>query len=418
MHVIVVGAGIIGVCTAYYLRQHGFEVTVVERRSDVAQETSFGNAGLIAPGYVTPWAAPGMPRKILSYLLKAEAPVLFRPSLSPALWRWIRRWLDECTLERYRINKSRMQRVAFYSRIQLHDLRSRLDIQYEQMQGYLQLFRSQADIDMAAPARALLAENGVAFRELSADQCWHLEPAMSTITPLAGGLLLPEDESGNCPLFARQLKQIAEAQGVKFRFGANVRGLLIEGGAVCGVAIDAERLISDAVVIAAASDSIELLDPVGIRIPLYPVKGYSATVQLNPDAGGPARALMDEAYKTAITRFGNRIRIAGTAELGDRRLVLREAALRTLMKVAGDWFPGAARYSEANYWVGARPMLPDGPPLLGTTTIHRLYLNLGHGSTGWAMSCGSGKVVADLIAGRTPEISLEGLTLARYSSSA
>ena len=153
MHVIVVGAGIIGVCTAYYLRQHGFEVTVVERRSDVAQETSFGNAGLIAPGYVTPWAAPGMPRKILSYLLKAEAPVLFRPSLSPALWRWIRRWLDECTLERYRINKSRMQRVAFYSRIQLHDLRTRLDIQYEQMQGYLQLFRSQADIDMAAPAR-------------------------------------------------------------------------------------------------------------------------------------------------------------------------------------------------------------------------------------------------------------------------
>ncbi|MFT4102764.1 MAG: D-amino acid dehydrogenase [Burkholderiaceae bacterium] len=418
MRIQVVGAGIIGVCTAYYLRQDGHEVTVFDRRGDVAQETSFGNAGVIAPGYVTPWAAPGMPRKVLSYLFKAEAPVLFRPTPSPALWRWIRRWLDECTLERYRVNKSRMQRIAFYSRAQLHALREALDIRYEQSQGYLQLFRKPIDVELAAPARALLEEQGIPFQTLDAAQCRALEPALSPATALAGGLHLPGDEAGNCPLFAQQLRRICERQGVRFRFHRPVRRIAVEGGRACGVVTDDGLQAADAVVVAAATDSAALLTPLGLKLPLYPVKGYSATVALLPDGQGPGRALMDEAYKTAITPFGARLRIAGTAELGDTSLRLRQAALRTLIKVASDWLPGAAQYSQASYWVGARPMLPDGPPLLGPSGVDRLFLNVGHGSTGWAMSCGSGKVVADVVAGREPGISLDGLTIDRYAGPA
>jgi len=414
LHVIVVGAGIVGVCSAYYLRQRGFEVTVLERRSGVAQEASFGNAGVIAPGYVTPWASPGMPRKVLSYLFSAEAPVKFRPSADPAMWRWLARWLRECRTPRYRINKARMQRVAFFSRGELHALRERLGIDYEQAQGYLQLLRSERDLAMVAPARALLDESGVPYRMLSAQECRELEPGLSGETALAGGLYLPEDESGNCPMFAQALRRVAEDEGVRFRFNQSVRRIGLAGGRVAAVQIGDTAIACDAVLVAAATGSPPLLAHCGIPIPMYPVKGYSATVTLEPSAIGPRRALMDEAYKTAITPFANRMRIAGTAEIGDRALNLRESALRTLLKVARDWFPGAARYSEAQFWVGARPMLPDGPPLLGATPIEGLYLNLGHGSTGWAMACGCARVLADVIAGEPSPIDLDGLTLDRY----
>jgi len=414
LHVIVVGAGIIGVCSAYYLRQRGFEVTVIERRSGVAQEASFGNAGIIAPGYVTPWASPGMPRKVLSYMFSSESPVLFRPNANPAMWRWLARWLRECRLQRYRVNKSRMQRVAFYSRAQLHELRNRLGIQYEQAQGYLQLLRSARDVELLAPARAMLDESGVAYRMLEAAEVHEMEPGLSTTTPLAGGLLLPDDESGNCTIFAQAVRRAAEDDGVRFRFNVDVQRILRDGDRITGVLAGARTIPADAVLIAAATGSPALLAPLGIRIPMYPIKGYSATVALSDGAIGPQRALMDEAYKTAITPFANRIRIAGTAEIGDRGLVLREAALRTLIKVATDWFPGAGRFSGAKFWVGARPMLPDGAPLLGPSPLKGLFLNVGHGSTGWAMACGSARVLADVISGTTPEIDLDGLTLDRY----
>lgn len=415
MRVIVIGAGIIGVCTAYYLRRAGMDVTVLERHSSVAQETSFGNAGMIAPGYVTPWAAPGMPRKIFAALFQSESPVVFRPRWSTAQWRWIRRWLKECDLERYRRNKSRMQRVAFYSRAQLHALRDEHQLDYEQTQGYLQLLRTEKDIALTAPARELLAENKVPHKLLSAEECRRVEPALHEGTPLAGGLHLPGDEAGNCPLFARQLKVVCEESGVVFRFGGAVRALEVAAGVLRAVQLEGgERLEADAVVVAGGVGSVALLDPLGIRVPIYPVKGYSATVHMLAPECGPRSALMDESYKVAMTRLGRRLRIAGTAELGDGALKLRESALGTLLKVARDWFPNAARYADASFWVGARPMVPDGPPLLGQTPVRGLYLNVGHGSTGWAMACGSGRIVADVVAGRTPEIDLEGLTLARY----
>lgn len=426
MHVIVIGAGAIGVCSAWYLRQAGFEVTVLEQRAAPAQEASFGNAGVIAPGYVTPWAAPGMPGKVLRTLFAREAPVLFRPSLDPAMWRWISRWLRECNLERYRTNKLRMQRLAFYSRDCLHRLRSELEIDYEQSQGYLQLFRTARDLDMAAPAISLLRENNVPHRLLTPDACRRVEPGLAVDTALAGGLHLPEDESGNCPMFIRRLHQHAEAAGVRFRFDTTVRRLRTgkNGALTIELAPETkggmpETLTTQQVVLASGANSATLLRPLGLRVPLYPVKGYSVTAMVRDELQAPLGALMDESYKVAITRMGNRVRIAGTAELGSRKLTLRPAALHTLIKVARDWFPVAGNYQKATLWAGARPMLPDGPPLIGATAVPGLFLNLGHGSTGWAMACGSGQIAADTIAasqgtGTGPGIDMDGLTPARY----
>ncbi|HEV7619439.1 MAG TPA: D-amino acid dehydrogenase [Burkholderiaceae bacterium] len=413
MQVAVIGGGVIGVCTAYFLAAAGHEVVVIERYGNVAQETSFGNAGIIAPGYSTPWAAPGMPKKILSYLFKREAPVLFKPSMDPALWRWIRLWLTECELERYRVNKARMQRVAFYSRDIMQKLREHYELDYEQTKGVLQLFRSGREFQMAQPAIELLAANDIPHRLVDADAARLIEPALAMHTPLAAGLYLPQDEAGNCPLFTRQLKAIAQSMGVEFHFNSTVTAISSEGKRV-SMRIDERTFSADAVVIAAGVDSTQLLEPLGIRIPLYPVKGYSATAFVKNFDQAPLAALMDESYKVAITRMGSRIRVAGTAELGSRTLDLRAAALRTLVKVGEDWFPDAANYSTATFWCGARPMLPDGPPLLGATPVRNVFINLGHGSTGWAMAAGSGKLVSDLVSGDTPDIDMDGLTLSRY----
>jgi D-amino-acid dehydrogenase len=417
--VAVVGAGIVGCCTAWYLREHGFEVEVIERRDGVARETSWGNAGVIAPGYVTPWAAPGMPRKVLSYLFAAEAPVLFRPVASPALVRWIARWLRECDLARYRVNKSRMQRLAFHSRDALHALRATLGIDDGRVQGYLQLLRSPRDLEMAGPARALLAENGVPHELLDAARTRALEPALSPTTPLAGALWLPQDESASCPDFAQALADAAVRRGVRFAFGRTVEAIVVEGGVATGLRVrdagDAAPRTQpcDAVVIAGAVDALPLLAAHGVRLPIWPVKGYSTTLPLAAAERGPRHAMIDEAYKVAITPFPGRLRLAGTAELGSPALVPRPAALRTLVKVGRDWFPDAADWSRAECWVGARPMTPDGPALLGSTPVRGLFVNMGHGSTGWAMAAGAGQVVADVVAGRRPAIDLDGLTLER-----
>ncbi|HCN90300.1 MAG TPA: amino acid dehydrogenase [Oxalobacteraceae bacterium] len=413
MHVAVIGSGVVGVCTAYFLAEAGHQVVVVERHGNVAEEASYGNAGVIAPGYVTPWAAPGMPGKILSCVFKSEAPLLFKPTLDPALWRWMRRWLSECELERYRINKARMQRVAFYSSDIQRQMREHYQLDYEQNRGYLQLFRSARDIQMAQPAIGLLMENEVPHRMVDADEARSIEPALDRKTALAGGLYLPQDESGNCPLFTKQLKSIAQSIGVEFQFNCNVRSIRSE---TRGVTLQHDNGAShvDAVVLAAGVDSAQLLAALGIDVPLYPIKGYSATASIKNFEDAPLAALMDESYKVAITRLGSRIRIAGTAELGSRALTLRDAALRTLMKVGNDWFPDAANYNIASFWCGARPMLPDGAPLLGATPIKDIYLNIGHGSSGWAMAAGSGKILADLVSGYDAEIDMDGLTLARY----
>ncbi|WP_175823958.1 D-amino acid dehydrogenase [Burkholderia sp. BCC0419] len=425
MHVIVLGAGVIGVTTAWHLREAGCDVTVIEREADVAQATSLGNAGVIAPGYVTPWAAPGMPGKILKYLFKPVSPLIFRPTLDAAQWRWIARWLRECEFERFRVNKQRMQRIAYYSRACLHAFRERYPFDYGASRGYLQLLRGAFDVEMAQPALKVLRDAGIAFRELDAAGCTAIEPGLRWARQApVGGIYLPDDEAGDCARFTRELRALCEANGVTFRFRTAIRALDVAGGKVRGVRVDsleagtaAQRdalLAADAIVVALGVDSAGLLRPHGIDVPLYPVKGYSATLAVVDDEKAPCAALMDESLKTAITRFGPTLRVAGTAELGNRRAALRQQALDTLMKVLDDWFPHAADRASARFWVGRRPMTPDGPPLLGASGIDGLWLNVGHGSTGWAMSMGSGKVVADLVTGRAPEIDLAGLTLARY----
>jgi D-amino-acid dehydrogenase len=447
MKTIVLGAGVIGVATAYYLSERGCDVTVIEREPGVALGTSFGNAGVIAPGYVTPWAAPGMPAKLLKYLLKPTSPLIFRPTLAPAQWRWIARWLRECDLERFRVNKQRMQRIAYYSRACLHTFRDTHAFEYGRSQGYLQLFRSDYDRELAQPSLDVLRDAGIAWRELDAAGCAQVEPglAWSHTKPVAG-IYLPDDEAGDCARFTRELRAVCEASGVRFLFDTEVEALLAEGGRVSGVRVRAGRgklnrreqrrapaevlspsantpeaapaapqtLAADAVIVALGVESAALVAPLGVRVPLYPVKGYSATLPVVDEQKAPRAALMDESLKTAITRFGPYLRVAGTAELGDHRATLREQALQTLMKVLDDWFPHAATPSSAQFWVGRRPMVPDGAPLLGASGVEGLWLNVGHGSTGWAMSMGSGRVVADLVTQRTPEIDLDGLTLARY----
>ncbi|RZI41918.1 D-amino acid dehydrogenase [Herbaspirillum sp. HC18] len=409
----VIGGGVVGVCTAYFLAEAGHDVVVIERHQNVAQEASFANAGMVAPGYTTPWAAPGMPRKILSHLLKSESPVALKLTLDRALWRWVRRWLSECELERYRINRTRMQRIAFYSSDILRQLSEYYQLDYEQTQGVLQLFRTEKDRNMAEPGIALLAENGVPHQVLDAEGVRAIEPALASNTPLAGGIHLPQDESGNCPLFTKRLKQIASSIGVQFHFTSTVHAIESESRGVV-LQIDEGRYPADAVVVAAGIESVNLLKPLGIHVPIYPVKGYSATALIKNHDRAPQAALLDDTYKVAITRLGSRIRVAGTAELGSRADELRERALRTLIKVGGDWFPDAANYAQANFWCGTRPMLPDGPPLLGATPVRNVYVNIGHGSNGWAMAAGCGRVLADVISGHAPDIDLDGLTLARY----
>jgi len=318
-------------------------------------------------------------------------------------------------------------------------LREQLRIDDGVRRGYLQLLRGERDLAMLGPARALLEENGVPHELLDAAACRALEPALSQATPLAGALHLPEDESASCPDFAQALALAAAGAGVRFEFGCTVRGIVVEGGAVAGLrvaragatatepdgrapaapprprgeAAPAATERFDTVVVAGAVDSLPLLAEHGIRLPIWPVKGYSTTLPMADAARGPRRAMIDEAYKVAITPFPGRLRVAGTAELGGPDLVPRPAALRTLVKVGRDWFPDAVRWEAAQCWVGARPMTPDGPALLGATPVGGLFVNMGHGSTGWAMACGAGKAVADVVAGRPPEIDLDGLTLAR-----
>lgn len=409
----VIGGGVVGVCTAYFLAEAGHEVVVIERHQNVAQEASFAHAGILAAGHASPWAAPGMPARVLSGLFRSESAVALKPTLDRATWKWIRKWLSECELDRYRINKARMQRVAFYSHEILLQLQEHYQLDYEQTQGVTQLFRTEKDVKMAAPAIDILGENEVSFQMLDAEGVRQLEPALSAQEQLAGGLYLPQDMAGNCPLFVKQLRHIASSIGVQFRFGSTVKAIEPESRGVA-LLIDGTRLPMDAVVLAAGIESAHLLKSLGINIPLYPVKGYSATAAIRNFDQAPLAAVLDETYKVAINRLGNRIRVAGIAEIGYRDMEIREHATRTLIKVGNDWFPDAANYIKANFWSGIQPMLPDGSPLLGATPMRNVYVNIGHGSTGWSMATGAGKVVADIISGYAPEIDMDGLTLARY----
>jgi D-amino-acid dehydrogenase len=411
--IVVIGGGVIGVCTAFFLAEAGHEVVVIERNQNVAQESSFAHAGVVSPGYATPWSMPSRFQRIVSRFRKTESPLMVSRSADRATRLWLKRWMSEYDADRFRVNRERLQRIGYYSRDVLHTLADAYQIDYEQTQGALQLFRTEQDMKQAQGVIDLLAEHGINHKLLTPDEAREVEPALASDTTLAGALHLPDDAAGNCPLFVKKLRHVASSLGVHFYFGSTVKSIEANAGRI-SLRVDDASYTVDAVVVAAGVESVKLLKPLGIEVPIYPVRGYSATASIKNFDQAPQAALMDEAYKVAITRLGARVRVAGTAELGATKDALHQGALRTLMKVGNDWFPQAANYSTANFWCGVQPMLPDGPPVLGPTAVRNLYVNIGHGANGWGMAAGSGRILADLISGRSPDIDLDGLTLSRY----
>ncbi|MCC6246898.1 MAG: D-amino acid dehydrogenase [Rubrivivax sp.] len=416
MRVAVIGAGIVGVTTAHELAAQGQEVTVYERRGGVATETSFANAGVVAPGYVTPWAAPGMPLKVLAQLFARDAAVRFvgLSALRELPWMW--RYLRACRTKAYVPNRTAMQCLAHYSRERLDELAARLDLDYEQRRGYMVLLRRPADLQRASAGLRLLAELGVKHDVLDEAGCRQFEPALSPTAHVHAAIRLPDDGVGNCRAFAHQLKNEAQRLGAQFAFDTEVRRM--RGGSKPAVELaDGQRIGFDHVVVCAGVEANRLLAPHGLSLPLAPVYGYSITAPLREHDGGPdmgpRSALMDEKYKVAISRLGQRVRVAGSAEIGGRLDDLRRAPLATLYRVLDEWFPGAASMREVQQWKGARPMLPDGPPVIGACRVPGIWLNLGHGSSGWALACGSARLVADAMLGRPPAIDVQGLTPAR-----
>ena len=415
MKVVVLGAGVIGTTTAYYLAKAGADVTVVDRQPCAANETSFANAGQVSPGYSSPWAAPGVPLKAIKWMFEKHAPLAIR--LDGSLWqmKWMASMLRQCTAERYVINKERMMRVAEYSRHCLDTLRVETGIQYEQRTaGTLQLFRTQAQLDAAERDIEVLKECGVPYELLGKQALTRVEPGLIKATGLlVGGLRLPNDETGDCNLFTTRLAALAYTLGVKFKYEQNIEQLLSDGGEIKGVRIGSETLVADRYVVALGSYSRDLLAPLHIDLPVYPVKGYSLTVPLVDESLAPQSTVLDETYKVAVTRFDQRIRVGGMAELSGFDLRLNPKRRATLEKVVTDLFPGG-NIKAATFWTGLRPMTPDSTPIIGATHIRNLYINTGHGTLGWTMACGSGKLIADILTGKSPEISTEGLAVNRY----
>jgi len=416
MRVLILGSGVIGTTSAWYLRQAGHEVTVVDRQPGPALETSFANAGQLSFGYTSPWAAPGVPLKAIKWLFQEHAPLAIRPTADMAQYRWLWQMLRNCTAGRYAINKARMVRMSDYSRDCINELRAATGIDYEGRQlGTTQLFRTQQQLDAAAQDIEVLRQYGVPYEVLDRQGIVRVEPALAgKADTLVGALRLPEDQTGDCQLFTRRLAALAAAAGVEFRFDQDVTGLERDGDRIAGVRIGGRLETADQYVVALGSYSPPLLAPLGMRLPVYPLKGYSLTLPITDAAMAPTSTILDESYKVAVTRFADRIRVGGMAEVAGFDLSLDPRRRATLEKVVGDLYPQGGDLSRAEFWTGLRPATPDGTPVVGATPYRNLFLNTGHGTLGWTMAAGSGRYLADLMDGRKPQISTEGMDIFRY----
>jgi D-amino-acid dehydrogenase len=416
MKIVVLGAGVIGVTSAWYLAKAGHEVTVIDRQPGPSLETSFANAGEISPGYSSPWAAPGIPMKAVKWLFMKHAPLIIQPRPDLHKLGWMARMLANCTTAAYQENKSRMVRLAEYSRDCLMDLRAETGVTYdERTQGTLQLFRSAKQVDAAEKDIAVLRADGVPFEVLDRDACIAAEPGLAAARDkIAGGLRLPGDETGDCFKFTNSLSDMAAALGVTFRYDVGIDGLEQEAGRITAVHTSEGRITADAFVVALGSYSPFLVSRFGIKLPVYPVKGYSITVPIVDADRAPVSTVMDETHKIAITRLGDRIRVGGMAEIAGFDLSLNPKRRATLEHSVEDLFGGAGDQSRATFWTGLRPMTPDGTPIVGRSTIPNLFLNTGHGTLGWTMAAGSGRVLADIVSGRATEIESADLGYARY----
>ncbi len=416
MRVAVIGGGIIGVSTAYYLAEAGHEVMVVERYGNVAQEASFGNVDLMGPNStLRQWTVPGLPYRALSMLFRQESPVSFSARFEPAMWSWIRRWISECRLQRFKENQQRLKMLADYSALQMSQLIQTHEMDFQQHKAAMVMFRTAKDLQLARLTMQLLGESGTNHELLDQEAARQMEPALSTEVEFHSGLYLPDDQAGNSPLFVRQMKILCQNLGVEFHFNNHVQSIRNEQNKV-ELQIDGRSVMVDALVIAAGSETAKLMHGLGTHLPLYPVKVYSASAAVQEYEMAPKVSLFDDTYQVSITRLGKRIRIAGCAEMGSSSVNLHQKAVNTLVKVADDWFPNAANYRHANFWSGTAGMLPEGIPLLGATKHPNIFINAGHGAGAWALAAGSGKLLADIISQREPEIDMQGLTLARYDT--
>lgn len=419
MRVIVLGSGVIGVASAYYLAQQGASVTVLDRQAGPAEETSFGNAGQISPGYSTPWAAPGIPFKAVKWMFQHHAPLAI--NMDGSMWQlqWMAQMLKNCNPQSYAINKERMTRVAEYSRDCLRDLRKATGIHYEnRSKGTLQVFRNEAQLEAVQRDIQVLKECGVDYELLLKQDLAKVEPALAFAQDkLVGGLHLPNDETGDCYLFTNALANLAKDMGVDFKFNQSVEKLVVEGNEIKGVVVDGKVLTADRYVLAFGSYSRDFLKPLNLDLPVYPVKGYSLTIPIVDPAFAPQSTVLDETYKIAITRFDERIRVGGMAELSGFNHGLNENRRATLQMVTQDLFPGGDM-QQATFWTGLRPMTPDSTPIIGATRFSNLFLNTGHGTLGWTMACGSGKLISDLVLNHKTDINTEGLSIQRYPNAA
>jgi len=416
MRVLILGSGVIGVTSAYYLAKAGHEVTVIDRQPGPALETSFANAGQISPGYASPWAAPGIPLKAMSWMLQRHAPLSITPDGTQFQLQWMWQMLRNCTAARYAVNKERMVRLAEYSRDCFKSLREQAGISYESRQrGTMQLFRTERQFASAEKDIKVLQDSGVPYQLLTREQLGEAEPALAAVKEkLVGALRLPNDETGDCALFTTRLAGMAEALGVKFRYNVAIDRLAVAGNAIGGVHCGGELMQADAYVVALGAYSTTLLKSI-VDIPVYPLKGYSITVPIINAQAAPVSTILDETYKIAVTRFDDRIRVGGMAEISGFDLRLNPRRRATLEMVVGDLFPGAGDLAEASFWTGLRPMTPDGTPVVGRTGLRNLFLNTGHGTLGWTMSCGSAQLLADLMSARRPAIPHDDLGAGRYA---
>jgi D-amino-acid dehydrogenase len=415
MRIAILGSGVIGVTAAWYLAKAGHEVVVVDRQPEVAAETSFANAGQISPGMSAPWAGPDTPRKAIVWLLMRHSPLVVWPLLDPALISWVVRFLGNCNETAYARNKARMVRLAEYSRDQMKQLRAATGITYDDAQtGLLQLFRTKKQLDGVGGDTAVLDQLGVPYAVLDRAGCIAQEPGLAAVAgKFVGGLQLPGDETGDARLFTQRLAGMAAELGVEFKMNTIIRRLHKNGDAIERVETSGDDLRADAFVVCLGSYSPLLLRQVGLLLPVYPVKGYSITVPVTDAAAAPVSTVMDETFKVALTRLGDRIRVGGTAELGGWSTRLREARRGTLVHSLTDLFPSGGDVSRASFWAGLRPMTPDGTPVIEQSRIRNLWLNTGHGTLGWTMAAGSGALLADLISGRSPAIEHRDFGLAR-----
>lgn len=418
MRVLILGSGIIGTTSAYYLAKQGHDVTVIDRQNSVALETSHANAGQLSYSFSSPWAAPGLPLSLIKWMLSKYPPLIVNPKLNSETVKFLYQMLKNCNSKSYEINKSRMVRVSNFSQKCLLELEKDVDIFYEQRQkGSLLLFKNAKQIENIKKDLSLLEKLNIQHELLDSNGCIQAEPGLHHVkSEFTAGLRFANDCTGNCYLFTNQLYKKCLEMGVKFEFNTHIEDILIEKERVSAIKTNRGEFVSDSYIVALGSYSSKILSKVGIHIPVYPVKGYSITLPVLNNKDAPQSTIIDDTFKIGITRLGNNIRVAGTAHLTGYNLELREKSLSLLKHGLNRLFPYATgECDDIKFWAGLRPNTPDGPPIIGATPYSNLYLNTGHGTLGWTMSLGSGKLLANIISDIEPEISMEGIDMSRFN---